>query len=197
MENLQTKTQKIMYAALKAVETAKTECAIIESLPLVPSFVHVHSLYGSIGSARYNATSKAHALEILKAFSKIEQSYICRENNTVSVRAEDNGKTSEVSECLAIVEIEKYSQKIRFYVQTTPGLVRVDIDMGFNPFGIFRIDNPKKPKNYSWVFNPANSLGALHRVASYAPVSSVGSMSGGHYLYAVYELFEIEEQLGA
>lgn len=195
MDNLQTKTQKIMDAALKALETAKVECAIMESLPIVPNFVHVYPLYGSMGSARYNATSKAHALKIFKAFN-IAPSFICRDNNTVSVRAIDDGKATEVSECLAIVEIEKYSQKIRFYVQTAPGIVRIEIDMGFNPFGSFRVDNPKKVKYYSWVFCPTNKLGALHRVVSYAPVSRTGDMSGGHYLYAVYEHFEIVDQLG-
>ena len=193
--NIEAKTAEIMAKAKADIIKAETECEIIKSLPLVPSSVHVYPLYGCIASARYNATSKAHALEIFETFRDILPSYVCRDNNTVSVRAVDDGKSAEVSECLAIAEIEKYDQQVRFYVQTKAGIVKVHISMGFCPFGQFVVADGHRTKYWKWTFRPANKLGALFRVASYAQVSSTGDMSGPHYLYAAYERFEIVDQL--
>jgi hypothetical protein len=195
MTPLEFKLQKIKHEAELATARAVTECKILESLPIVPDFVHIYPLYGSVGSARYNAKSLKHALEIFKSFT-VAPSYVVKSNNTVSIKPIDDEKADESTECLAIVEIEKHDQSLRFYTSTPEGLVRVHIAMGFNPFGCFHIDDPKKRGYYKWVFRPTNLLGALRRVVSYAPVSSFGEMSSGHYLYAAYEMFEIEEQLG-
>ena len=195
MKTLDERKATILAKAQADLVKAETECAVIESLPLIPDSVHIYPLYGSIGSARYNAQNKAHALQIFEAFKDTLPAYVCRSNNTVSIRAIDDESSNEVQECFAFVDIEKHDQSIRFFVSTPAGIVRVHISMGFNPFGQYRITDGHRTKYYKWSFSPIAKLGALLRVASYAPVSTYGDMSGGHYLYAAFERFEILEQL--
>lgn len=196
MNDIEKRKAEIRAKAEAEIKKAETEAAIIESLPLIPSFVHVYPLYGKIASVRYNPVNKDDAVKIYQAFADKLPLYVCRDKSTVSVKAVPGEKDSEVSEILFYVEIEKHSQSINFAYQTKAGIVRVDIDMGFSPFGSFYVVDRHRTKYYRWEFKAENRLLALHRVANYARVQSYGDMSAPHMIYAGYEDFEVYDVLG-
>jgi hypothetical protein len=195
MNSIETIKADILAKAQKEIKKAETEIAIRESLPIQPNMIHIHSLYCSIGIAVYNATSKTHALEILRSFHEILPSYICRDRNTVSVRSEDDGKAGEVSEAFATVKIDKHEQAIEFYVNTPCGIVEINIRLGAGAFGQYVVQDRHRTKYYFWEFRPSADLCALHRVANYAPASNYGEMSARQSVWAAYEAHEIETLL--
>lgn len=194
--DIEKRKAEIMAKAQAEMAKAELEAKIIDCLPIVPAFVHVYSLCGRVASARYNPVSKDDAKLIFEAFPDKLPSYACKTGTTKSIRATDDEKADEVTQFLFSVHIEKHSQCVCFYINTPHGIVEIEIDMGFSPYGQFYVVDKNRTKYFRWEFKPENRLLGLLRVANYARVSSHGDMSAPHMVYAGFEAFEFYDSLG-
>lgn len=190
---LEARTSKIMSDALARVELAKLECSIIESLPAQPASVHVYTLYKSVASATYNAVSRQEALALYQQFV-VSPSYICRSNNSVSVKCFDDEAAKEVQEVHATVSIDQYSQELEFFTATPSGMVHIEIRLPLGTFGTYTKSDRNARINYKMNWVPKGTTKTMFLAISYAPADYRGPSSGRQKVYALYDAAEVINQ---
>lgn len=181
--------------AEKEIAKANIEAAIFESLPDAvknPRFIHVYSLYQTVGSVSYDVKTKAEAFEIFRHF-EILPSYVCRDS-CVSIKPYDDEKAREVTEILAAVEIDSFKAKLRFFTHTQAGIVRIEVEMPVHLFGAYKRDNPRAVKHYVYQWHPMPKTCEMHNIITYASAAPTGEHSAKHIVYALYEAGEVENQ---
>lgn len=178
----------------KKIAEHSMQCAIAECLPVAPSFIHPYPLYKSIGSASYKCETKAEAYALWQAFSEKRPAFITRDRRGTGVRPYNDEKADSLIECISWLEISQHGAKLHFYIDAKPGIVRIDAEMPVYLFGNYRKSDPTKRENFVMEWHPTPDTCAMHRAVTYGRVYPLGNQSGRQFIYAIYELFEIEDQ---
>lgn len=185
-----------LIKAEQEIQRAETKAQIVESLPIAPQFVHVHTLYRCVGSAKYEVKTKLEAFNIYKQFLDVENvlpSYICKGQFT-SVKCFDDEQAQEVSEVFACVEIDKFKASLQFFTQTKAGIIHIEIEMPVGLFGQYRKDSPRAVKNYRLMWQPLPETLNMFLAVNYAASSHYGDMSANTKVYVLYDKYEMENQ---
>ena len=194
MKTLEQIKRELTEEAQKKIAAAEREYTLREQLKIQPNFVHIHNLYKSSGSIKYDVKTKTEAMNIIKTF-KIEPSYLCKCARGTSVKCFYDPEAKEVTEHLAGLHIDNYKVEIKFFVLINNEFWNVGIDLPVNLFGHFYKSEPRAKINYKKLFAPSPSVCELHRICKYAAVDHRGEYSFGEEIWAMYEYYEIERLL--
>lgn len=178
----------------KKLASHAIECAIAECLPIPPKYIHVYPLYSSIGSVSYQCKTPLEAYKIWQAFENKQKAWITRERSGAGIRPYESETAESTVQCIAWLDISQHGAKLHFYIDCTPGVVRVDIELSLYQFGTYAKSDRTKRENFTMEWRPFPLTNEMHCAIAYGRVYSRGAQSGKQYIYAIYEAFEIENQ---
>ncbi len=192
LKSLEQRSAEIMAKAKADIVKAEQECAILACLPVLPRYVHVHSLYTSIGSAAYEVKTKQEAYEIYKQFAVIP-SFVCRDT-FVSIKPFDDEQAKEVCEIHAYVTCDQFGAKLEFYTSTPLGIISVDVRMPLALFGKYRSNYPRAEVHFQMEWIPEPKTNEMKLEISYSPAERSGPSSGRSKVYVMYDKHEVINQ---